>query len=56
MKPDCISIDYEVDPKWIKDKINGIPIQGGLDPKVLLSDKEKIVFFIHTVSIKKIMI
>ena len=42
MKPDCISIDYEVDPKWIKDKINGIPIQGGLDPKVLLSDKEKI--------------
>jgi len=42
VKPDCISIDYEVDPKWIKEKLNGIPIQGGLDPKILLHDKEKI--------------
>ena len=41
VKPDCISIDYEVDPKWIKEKLNGIPIQGGLDPKILLNDKEK---------------
>lgn len=42
VKPDCISIDYEVDPKWIKEKLNGIPIQGGLDPKILLGDKKKI--------------
>jgi len=42
VKPDCISIDYEVDPKWIKEKLNGIPIQGGLDPKILLGDKEGI--------------
>ena len=42
VKPDCISIDYEVDPKWIKEKLNGMPIQGGLDPKILLTDKEKI--------------
>ena len=43
VKPDCISIDYEVDPKWIKDKLNGTPIQGGLDPKILLDDdKERI--------------
>ena len=42
VKPDCISIDYEVDPKWIKEKLNGIPIQGGLDPKILLNDKERI--------------
>ena len=42
VKPNCISIDYNVDPKWIKNKLNGLPIQGGLDPKVLLSDKEKI--------------
>jgi len=42
VKPDCISIDYEVDPKWIKEKLNGIPIQGGLDPKILLNDKEGI--------------
>ena len=42
VKPNCISIDYEVDPKWIKEKLNGTPIQGGLDPKILLNDKEKI--------------
>ena len=40
VKPDCISIDYEIDPQWIKDKLRGIPIQGGLDPKILLGDKE----------------
>ncbi len=42
VKPDCISIDYEIDPKSIKDKLNGTPIQGGLDPKILLTNKEKI--------------
>ena len=42
VKPDCISIDYEIDPKWIKEKLNGIPIQGGLDPRILLNEKEKI--------------
>ena len=42
VKPDCVSIDYEIDPKWVKEKLNGIPIQGGLDPKILLTDKENI--------------
>ena len=42
VKPDCISIDYEVDPKWIKEKLKDVPIQGGLDPKILLGDKEGI--------------
>ena len=41
VKPDCISIDYDIEPKWIKEKLQGIPIQGGLDPKILLRDKEK---------------
>ena len=40
VNPDCISIDYDVDPKWIKEKLKDIPIQGGLDPKILLGDKE----------------
>jgi uroporphyrinogen decarboxylase len=39
VKPDVISIDYNVDPLSIIKNIK-IPIQGGLDPKVLLSDKE----------------
>ena len=41
VKPDAVSIDYNVDPKKILKDIQ-IPIQGGLDPKVLLSDKENL--------------
>tara|TARA_Y100000590_G_scaffold125037_1_gene143078 strand:- start:2352 stop:3356 length:1005 start_codon:yes stop_codon:yes gene_type:complete len=41
VKPDAINIDYSIDPKLIIKKIK-IPIQGGLDPKVLLSDKNNI--------------
>ena len=36
-----ISIDYNVDAKQLRDNIN-IPIQGGLDPQVLLTDKDKL--------------
>ena len=39
VNPDIISIDYNVDPSIIRDTIN-IPVQGGLDPKILLQDKE----------------
>ncbi len=39
VKPDAVNIDYDVDPKKIVKEIK-IPIQGGLDPKILLSDKE----------------
>ncbi len=41
VKPDAVSIDYDVDPLKIKKEIN-IPIQGGLDPKILLTDKENL--------------
>ena len=41
VKPDVLNIDYEVDPKKILKEIN-IPIQGGLDPKTLLTDKENL--------------
>ena len=39
VKPDGICIDYEVDPFQIRKEIQ-IPAQGGLDPKILLTDKE----------------
>ena len=39
VKPDVICIDYEVDPIQIQQDID-IPIQGGMDPKILLTDKE----------------
>ncbi|MBD1137271.1 uroporphyrinogen decarboxylase [Pelagibacterales bacterium SAG-MED43] len=41
IKPDTICIDYEVDPVKIEKEIS-VPIQGGMDPKVLLTDKENI--------------
>ena len=41
VKPDVVSIDYNIDPKKILNDIK-IPIQGGLDPKVLLTNKETI--------------
>ncbi len=39
VKPDAVNIDYNVDPKKILRDIK-ITIQGGLDPKILLTDKE----------------
>ena len=41
IKPDMVNIDYNVDPKKAVKEIK-IPIQGGLDPKVLLTDKENL--------------
>ena len=41
IKPDVINIDYKTNPKIIIKKTD-IVVQGGLDPKVLLTDKEKL--------------
>tara|TARA_B100000575_G_scaffold231416_1_gene192541 strand:- start:569 stop:1570 length:1002 start_codon:yes stop_codon:yes gene_type:complete len=41
VKPDAICIDYEVDPLKIVKNIK-IPVQGGMDPKILLTDKENL--------------
>ena len=39
VKPDAISIDYNINPKELLKNIK-IPIQGGLDPKILLTDQQ----------------
>ena len=41
VKPDAVSIDYNVDPLMISNNIK-IPVQGGLDPKILLTDKDNL--------------
>ena len=41
VNPDVICIDYEINPKQVIKEIK-IPIQGGLDPKTLLTDKENL--------------
>ena len=41
VKPDVVNIDYQVDPILISKDIK-IPVQGGLDPKILLTDTENL--------------
>ncbi len=41
VKPDAVNIDYDVDPKKIVREVE-IPVQGGLNPNILLSDKENL--------------
>ncbi len=41
VKPDAVNIDYNVDPFMISKNLK-IPVQGGLDPKILLTDKENL--------------
>ncbi len=41
VKPSMINIDYNVDPEHLIKSLD-IPIQGGLDPKILLSNKENL--------------
>ena len=41
VNPDAVNIDYNVDPKEIVKSLK-IPVQGGLDPKILLTDKEEL--------------
>jgi len=41
VKPDAVNIDYSVNPISISKEIN-IPIQGGLDPSILLTDTKNL--------------
>ena len=41
VSPDAVNIDYNVDPKEMVKSLK-IPVQGGLDPKILLTDKENL--------------
>ena len=41
IKPDVINIDYNTDPIKIKDQLE-IVVQGGMDPKYLLKDKDEL--------------
>ena len=41
VKPDGINLDHDVDPSWAKKNLPNVVLQGGLDPKVLLSNNEE---------------
>ena len=42
VKPDGISLDYEIDPIWAKHNLIDVVFQGGLNPKILLSTEKEI--------------
>ena len=41
VKPDGISIDYDIDPIWARDKLKNVVVQGGLSPYFLLKNEEE---------------
>ncbi len=43
VKPDGISLDYSIDPLWAKSNLKNVAIQGGLNPKILLSSEKDII-------------
>ena len=42
VKPDGLSLDYDIDPFWAKKNLKNVVLQGGMHPKVLLKTKDKI--------------
>ena len=43
VKPDGISLDYDIDPTWAKKRLKDVVFQGGLDPKILLKTEEEML-------------
>ena len=43
VKPHGLNLDYEIDPMWAKKNLNNVVLQGGMDPKILLSSEEKLI-------------
>ena len=42
VKPDALVLDFEVNPVWAKQNLTDVVLQGGLDPKLLLSSEKEI--------------
>ena len=43
VKPNGISLDFQIDPDWAKQNLTNVVLQGGLDPKILLSSEKEIL-------------
>jgi len=42
VNPDCLSLDYEIDPIWAKKNLGNYCLQGGMDPKTLFKNENQI--------------
>ena len=43
VRPHGINLDYDIDPKWAKENLKNVVLQGGLDPKVFLLPKKEML-------------
>ena len=42
VKPNCLSLDYEIDPVWAKNNLNNQCLQGGMNPSILFKKEDEI--------------
>ena len=42
VNPDCLSLDYDIDPLWAKNNLKNFCLQGGMDPKILFKTENEI--------------
>ena len=42
VKPDCLSLDYQIDPLWARNNLGNYCLQGGMDPKILFKPDDQI--------------
>ena len=42
VSPNCLSLDYEVDPLWARKNLASYCLQGGMDPKILFKSEKEI--------------
>tara|TARA_B110000211_G_scaffold115102_1_gene133339 strand:+ start:709 stop:1719 length:1011 start_codon:yes stop_codon:yes gene_type:complete len=42
VNPDCLSLDYDLDPVWAKEKLSKFCLQGGMHPKILFKEENEI--------------
>jgi len=42
VKPDCLNLDYEIDPFWAKINLKSFCLQGGMNPMILLKSEKEI--------------
>ena len=40
VKPDGLNIDYEIKPKWARQNLKGVVLQGGMNPQILLKSEK----------------
>tara|TARA_B110000285_G_scaffold191437_1_gene219223 strand:- start:375 stop:1385 length:1011 start_codon:yes stop_codon:yes gene_type:complete len=43
VEPNCLSLDFELDPIWAKQNLSNFCLQGGMDPKILFKSEKEVL-------------